>query len=157
MPAIRSVLTAWATGVLCLGAVLALLMRAQGLPVHAVLNATSQWLHGAAVPLTAGPDAARTGVGALTNVAACLFWAAVAAALHRRMPGDGRAAAWVAGLGTALAAIILDYGILPRAFSPGWHLVLPPAGVAAGFAAMGAGFALGLRIPDPHPHHGDDR
>lgn len=136
---------------LALMVVLAILTLARGLPVHAFLNATSQWLHGPDVSLNGQPDLARTGLGAVTNFAACLFWGLIATALHRALPLPHGVAAWVAGIGTAVAAITLDYGILPRAFSPGWHLALPPASVAAGFAAMGAGFSLALRASRPHP------
>jgi hypothetical protein len=48
--------------------------------------------------------------------------------------------------GTAAIAGAVDYGLVPRRLSPGWEHALPPRGVAAGFAALGLGLALGALV-----------
>lgn len=47
-------------------------------------------------------------------------------------------------MGTALLALLIDYGLLPVRARPGWHLVLPFPSVIGGFAALGLGLWLGL-------------
>lgn len=125
------------------GLVLGALAAARGLPAWAPLNATTHALYGPEVTRTA-LDLGHTGLGAAIHVAACFFWSAVAVLLIRRAPLGGSGLAWIAGLGTATMAGLVDYGLLPARLSPGWELVLPPLGVAAGLAAMGVGMALGL-------------
>lgn len=117
---------------------------ARGLPAWLPLNATSHVLHGPDAASTPALDLAHTGLGAAIHVGSCFFWAAVAVLLIRKARRGSAWQAWVAGLGTAILAGGVDYGLMPERLRPGWELVLPPLGVAAGLAAMGAGLALGL-------------
>lgn len=110
----------------------------------AAVNATAHWLRG---PSAAGVETltlAETGVGLFTHFAAAAFWGAVLVVFLRMTGIGGPWGLVLSGFGTGLAAAILDYGILPRSMSPGWHLVLPPWGVALGFAALGLGLGLGV-------------
>jgi drug/metabolite transporter (DMT)-like permease len=86
-----------------------------------------------------------TGLGLAAHVAAAFFWAATWVAM-RILRSKGVASFLLLAAGVALMAAILAYLILPRSMSPGWHLVLGPAGEASGFAALGAGLFLGASL-----------
>lgn len=124
--------------------VLGLLAMAQGMPFWMPLNATSHGLHGAAAAQVQALDLGHTAIGAVIHAGACFFWAAVAVLMLRGVRQRRPALAWLAGLGAAALAAVVDYGLLPARLTPGWELVLPATAVAAGFAALGAGIALGL-------------
>lgn len=141
----RSWLLAGTAATLLSVVVLGVAALAMGRPFWVPLNATSHALHGPEAGQFAGIDLAHTGVGLAIHVAACFFWAAMAVLLLRLSDRGGPALAWAAGLATAALAGVVDYALLPARLSPGWELVLPPAGVMAGLAAMGLGIALGLR------------
>lgn len=115
----------------------------RGLPLWAPLNVTSHILHGQEVTLTA-LDLRHTGLGATIHVVSCFFWSAIAVLVIRRATKSSGKLAWSAGLSTATIAGVIDYGFLPRQLSPGWELMFPPLGVAAGLIAMGTGISLGL-------------
>ena len=117
---------------------------ARGLPVWMPLNATTHALHGPAAAGTTALDLGHTGLGTAIHVASCFFWAAVAVLLVRRLPQDRAWLGWTAGFATALMAGLVDYGLMPARLRPGWELVMPPWGVAAGLAALGVGLSLGL-------------
>ncbi len=138
-------------------AMLGALAAARGLPPWIAINATSHVLHGPAAATEPALDLAHTGLGAVIHVASCFFWAAVAVLLARRARSGGMGLAWLAGLGTAALAGLVDYGLMPARLRPGWELVLPPAGVGLGLLALGVGLSLGLiaaeaigsRAPEP--------
>ena len=124
----------------CLASVAALAMvaRAEGKAAAQPLNATSHWLNGDRAARFPGIDAARTGTGLVTHLAATVFWASLYEAWegpHRRPGRLGRATAV-----SALAAAV-DYTITPPRFTPGWELVLSKGGMGLVYAAMAAGFA----------------
>lgn len=114
----------------------------------AALNATAHWAFGAEAARLKAVEPGVTGLGLLTHVLAALFWAVpyVAGASFLRIRSTFPL--FALGLAVALLAAVVDYGLLPRWMSPGWHLVLGPPGVAAGFAAMGAGLFLGKWLAD---------
>lgn len=114
------------------------------LPPWMPFNATSHVLHGPAAAAVTDANLGHTALGAIIHVGSAFFWAAVAILLLRATGGARAGAAWAAGLGTALLAGVIDYGVIPARLSPGWELVLPPWGVVAGLAALGIGIALGL-------------
>lgn len=114
------------------------------LPFWMPLNATSHILHGPAAGTVTAFDFSHTAVGVAIHIGSAFFWAAIAIFAIRITGGARISAAWAAGLGTALVAGVVDYGLIPRRLSPGWELVLPAWGVIAGLAFLGIGIALGL-------------
>ncbi|WP_245155762.1 hypothetical protein [Paracoccus ravus] len=119
--------------------VLGVLAALAGQPFWMPLNVTTQALYGPEVAQIREVDLGHTVLGLLIHVASCIFWAAIAFLL---MGWVGSAV--LAGFGTALLALVIDYGILPERLSPGWHLSLSFPAVICGFIAMGAGLAVGL-------------
>ncbi|WP_370205244.1 hypothetical protein [Pararhodobacter marinus] len=151
-PTRPSFLAAWlAAGLLaaCLVLVsLPLFAILVGQPAWAPINATTHIIQGPEAALAGGFDAARTGLGAAINAAACFFWAAVATLgaglLSRGRTGTARG--WIAGFGTAALAGVVDYVLLPAALRPGWEHSLPALWVAMGFVMLGLGLSLGLSL-----------
>ncbi|MBM3604038.1 MAG: hypothetical protein FJX25_04605 [Alphaproteobacteria bacterium] len=150
MPAVRPRETGWSLMLAATAAsllslmVLGLLAVSVGHHPWQVLNVSSQWWHGPTDAMSPAVDAARTGLGGVTHVGACLFWSLVALILQRRLQVRTLGGVWLIAVATAAAAFAVDYGLLSRRLSPGWHLLLPWGPVAAGFAAMGLGIGLGL-------------
>ena len=107
----------------------------------APVNAMAHWLEGA--------QAARPGFDAITLVAlvthvlASAFWAALMVLAIRLFNLRGTPVLFGAGVTTGIVALIVDYGILPRALSPGWHLVLNWPPLVAAFVLFGAGLGFG--------------
>ena len=126
--------------------VLGMLAIRGGLPPWMPQNATSHVLHGPAAATIADMDLTHTAPGAIIHIVSAFFWAGVAILLVRATGSIRTGTAWVAGLGTAALAGVVDYGLLPARLSPGWELVLPPSGVIAGLLALGIGIALGLTM-----------
>lgn len=135
----------------------------QGEPPWLPLNATSHVLFGPEAAEFRGIDLTHTGLGLVIHLAAALFWAAVALLFARMGDRPSIILAWSAALTTAAIAGIVDFGLMPARLTPGWELVLPPAGLFAALLAMGVGMALGMihaervsRARLPHftpPHH----
>ena len=125
---------------------LALAAEAEGAAPLRPLNATSHWLNGDVAGLYGGVDGRRTGVGAATNTAACLFWALPFMAWQRQRPAATPGALLRDALAMAAIAAAVDYGATPRRFTPGWELVLSKAGMAAVYGALAVGFAAGASL-----------
>lgn len=117
-----------------------------GLPSWMPLNATSHVWHGPAAADVTAITWSHTAFGTAIHIASAFFWAAVAIVLFRVMGNTRTGAAWMVGLGTAALAGVIDYGLMPSRLTPGWELVLPNAGVVAGFVALGVGIAIGLGL-----------
>ncbi|MDS9470200.1 hypothetical protein RGQ15_21870 [Paracoccus sp. MBLB3053] len=131
------------------GLVLGVAAMLAGHPFWMPLNVTTQAFFGPEVALVRGLDLTHSGFGLLIHVVSSLFWAVIATLLFR---GIGHA--WIVGLGTALLALVVDYGFLPEWMSPGWHLAMPFIGVVAGFVGLGIGLGLGLSLAvRPAPVH----
>lgn len=124
--------------------VLAAAALMQGQPAWLPLNATTHAIHGPDAAAFRGIDLAHTGLGLLIHVVSAFFWASVAVLLVRLSGASTVRLAWAVGLVTAVLAGVVDYGLMPSRLTPGWELILPPAGVAAGLAALGVGVAVGL-------------
>ena len=146
---------AWAAviSILVLGAA----SLATGQPFWMPLNATSHGLYGPEAAQFTGFDLAHTVVGAVIHVASCFFWAAVAVLMLCGVQRGNMALAAGAGLATAALAGVVDYALMPARLTPGWELVLPPAGVMAGLASMGVGLAIGLGLAQRSDNHGRER
>ncbi len=137
--ALGRALVSGSCGCLASVAALALVAKVEGKAAAQPLNATSHWLNGDRAARFRGIDAARTGTGLATHLAATMFWASLFEAWEgaRHRPGRfGRAAAM-----SAFAAVV-DYTVTPHRFTPGWELVLSKGGMALIYAAMAAGFAV---------------
>ncbi len=125
------------------GLVLMVLALARSQSPVAPINATSQWLFGPRVASVGDVTVAETGVGLATHVASSVLWGGVTALAARWLGAERTGSLLLVGLGVAVVALILDYGLLPRRISPGWHLVLPWWAVGIGFLALGLGLGLG--------------
>lgn len=130
---------------------LAMAAEGEGVAPLRPLNATSHWLNGDFAGLYAGADGRRTGVGYLTNHAACLFWALPFTAWQRMRPAASAGELMRDGLVMAAVAAAVDYGATPKRFTPGWELVLPKGGMALAYAALAAGFAAGAALDRTGP------
>ena len=125
---------------------LAMAAEAEGTAPLRPINATSHWLNGDFAGLYGGLDLRRTGVGAATNHAACLFWALPFMAWQRLHPAETAGALMRDALVLAAVAAAVDYGATPKRFTPGWELVLGKAGMAGAYAALAVGFAAGASL-----------
>ncbi len=142
-------LAAGSVAALLSGVALALAAEAEGKAPLRPLNATSHWLNGDFAGLYAGADGRRTGVGAATHHAACLFWALPFLAWQRARPAETSGALLRdAALMSALAAAV-DYGATPKRFTPGWELVLSKAGMVGAYAGLAVGLAAGAALDRP--------
>lgn len=131
-------------------ATLAVLGRQHGKGAAQPINATSHWLHGNSAASQRRPDLRHTVVGFATHHASAVFWALLFEALRGpRRAGASRSRSTVrAAAATAAIASAVDYGLMPRRWTPGWELVLPASAVAAALLALGAGLAIGGSIDD---------
>ena len=124
-------------------AALVLLAKAEGKGALQPTNATSHWLHGEEAGRVRRADAAHTAVGYGTHHASALFWALPFEMwLWARPPKTPLMLLRDASVMAAIAATV-DYGLVPKRLTPGWELALSKRSVAATFAAMAAGLAVG--------------
>lgn len=107
------------------------------------INATSHWLWGPEAGRQRRLDLKHTGVGALTNQGAALFWGALFGLHLSRHPHHDTATILREAALMGLVASVVDYGLIPRRLTPGWELALSRRSVALGMAAMALGLGLG--------------
>ena len=124
---------------------LAAAARLAGLGALQPVNATSHWLNGDKRGAPRAATWSYTAVGFGTHLAATVFWAGFFEGWMARRPAQGwtvvdRAAA------ISLLAVVVDYTVTPKRFTPGWELVLTKHAMASGYAAMAIGLTLGHRI-----------
>jgi hypothetical protein len=130
---------------------LAAAAEAEGRAPLRPINAASHWLNGDFAGLFGGADGWRTGVGAATNAAACLFWALPFTAWQRVRPAETAGQLARDALVMSALAAAVDYGATPKRFTPGWEFVLSRAGMAAAYMALAAGFAMGGALDPARP------
>jgi len=107
------------------------------------LNGTSHWLWGEEAGAVTRLDARHTGIGLATNQGAAMFWGAIFGGWLAARPPRSRIALFRdASLLTMIAGLV-DYGLVPKRLTPGWELAVSRKSVAATFAAMGLGLAVG--------------
>ena len=122
---------------------LAILGRAAGRSAVAPINATSHIVHGPRAGSVDRVDLSHTATGVAINHGASIFWALPLAWWLTRDRSRYASEIVRAAAVTGAVAGCVDYGLLPRRLSPGWHHALPARSVAGAFGAMAAGLALG--------------
>jgi len=106
------------------------------------LNAIAHIYDGGAPSAHDGAASRNTLVGSGIHTAASIWWAAfyeAGLALQRRPRRVATAAA------VAVLAYVVDYYVVNKRFRPGFEAYLSPRGLAAVYAALGAGYALSAR------------
>lgn len=118
--------------------------RVEGPSAAAMLNASSQWLHGREALHHPEPDAAHTLTGSVVHHGAALLWGLVFEAVQqaRHRPPDARSLARDAAAVTAAAALV-DLRLVPRRLGPGFDHHLSRRSLALVYAGFGLGLALG--------------
>ncbi len=91
-----------------------------------------------------GINGAHTGIGYLTNHAACIFWDSLFEARSARRGPAGPAPMLRDAAFMAAIAAAVDYGPTPRRFTPSWKLVLSKTGMAVAYAGLALGSAAGV-------------
>jgi hypothetical protein len=125
-------------------AVVAVAGRKQSGSAIAPINAVSHWLWGDAAAREESIDARHTGVGAVTQMLAGIFWGTLHAKLRPRVPhSDIVPAAIAGGVATAAVAGVVDYGLIPKRFTPGYELRVSSGAVLLALGAIAAGIAAG--------------
>jgi NOL1/NOP2/fmu family ribosome biogenesis protein len=125
---------------------LAALAKMEGKPAAQPLNSTSHWFYGDNAARVGGVDAAHTGIGLATHHASALFWALpFETCLAVRPPQSSIELLRDAAVMSAIAAVV-DYGITPKQFTPGWELTLSRQSMAGAFAGLALGLAAGAYV-----------
>ena len=126
-------------------AVLAWAGRRQTPGAAAPINATSQWLWGPPEALRADrADGRHTASGYLIHHAAASFWAVLhAAALRDRDIPARTGPALAAAAVTGTVAAIVDLGVAPERFTPGFQHRVSPGVLVATYGAFALGLAAG--------------
>lgn len=137
------VLAAGLWGAVLAAVFLALWSLVEGVLPWQPLNGTSHFFNGPEAGLVTAVDLRHTLIGTIIHFAGAFWWAGVAWVLWRLFPA---LSAGVVAVVTVLLAVILDYGLLPPRFTPGWEHALSWAGVAAGFVGLGLGLWVGLAL-----------
>jgi hypothetical protein len=111
------------------------------------LNGPSQWVWGEAAARTRRASWKHTALGYLIHHSTSVFWALIYERLCGRANAnriDHISAARVAAEAGAMAAaaFVVDYGLTPRRFRPGFEKHVTPSSMVAIYAAFGAGLAL---------------
>ncbi len=120
--------------------------RLEGKGAFQPVNSTSHWLNGEHAAAVKRVDGKHTAVGLATHQAATFFWAALFEWwLASRRPVSPAVMATYGFVTSAVAAAV-DYGATPKRFTPGWEFVLSKRSMAAAYAAMAAGLALGALL-----------
>lgn len=125
---------------------LAALARREGRSAFQPTNATSHWLHGDEAGRVRGVDAEHTGLGFATHQASAVFWAyPFECWLATRPPRAPLPMLRDAAVMSGIAAIV-DYGVVPRRFTPGWEEVVSPRSIAIAYGALAIGLAAGALV-----------
>lgn len=127
-------------------AALALLARREGKGALQPTNATSHWLYGEQAASVRRGDVAHTLVGYGTHHASSMFWAFLFELWLASRPPRPSLLIFRDALAAAAIAAATDYGFVPKRLTPGWETVLPKRSIAATFAVMAVGLAMGGMI-----------
>lgn len=128
-------------------ALLAALGKRQAGSAVAPTNAVSHWLWGDESLHAQQPSLRHTLAGYITHHGACIFWATLYSWLHgHREDAKTLPRAVAGGIATSAAAYVVDYKVVPKRLTPGFEHRLSAGGMAATYAALAAGFALGALL-----------
>lgn len=123
--------------------------RRTGRGAMAPINATSHVIHGPEAGSVDRVDLSHTATGVVINHGASIFWALPLAWWLTQGRERSAAGILLGASATGVVAGVVDYGLIPRRLSPGWHHSLPPKWVAGTFGALAAGIALGAVLTRP--------
>ena len=142
--ALREGLVSGALAAAFSAAVVAIAGRRESGSAVAPINSVSHWLWGDEAAQDESVNVRHTGVGAVTNLLAGIFWGTLHAKFRPRVSGDAVVPAAIAGaVATSVVAGVVDYGLIPRRLTPGWEQRVSNASVAMALAAVAAGIAIG--------------
>ena len=106
-------------------------------------NGPSQWVHGTAAGHVRSVSLRYTLTGAVIHHASACWWAGVYRAIFRQPPPvDTMVAHLGRGAVVAVLANIVDYGLMPERFQPGFDKHVSRPSLAVTYAAFGLGLGL---------------
>ena len=125
---------------------LAALARSEGKSGVQPTNSTSHWLHGDEAARRKNADIAHTSVGYATHHASAVFWALPFEAWLTKNPAFSSGEVLAKAAATSALAALVDYGVAPRRFTPGWELTLSKPSMVGAFAGLAVGLAAGALV-----------
>lgn len=129
-------------GLACVAA-LALAARCERRSAFQPINASSHWIYGETAASVARFDPRRTGLGVVTNVGACFFWAFPLSLWLTAGPPRHPLNLLCSASALSAFAAFFDYRVVPKRLRPGWELAISRRSIAAVFAAIAGGMAAG--------------
>ncbi|PPD46240.1 MAG: hypothetical protein CTY15_02425 [Methylocystis sp.] len=129
-------------------AALAALAKMEGKGALQPTNATSHWLNGDEAANVELPDAGHTAVGFLTHHASAILWAAPFEAWLAANPPRSLGVLLRDAFAMSGIAFVVDYGLTPHRFTPGWELVLSKRSMFASYVALAFGLASGALVSE---------
>lgn len=135
-----SAVTTGTVAALVSAAALAALAKSEGKGALQPLNATSHWIQGDAAAKIEQPSASHTLVGFGTHGLASVLWAAIFEAWLAKNPPRSLGILLRDAFAMSGIAGVVDYGLTPHRFTPGWELALSKTSMLFAYVA----FALGL-------------
>ena len=128
-------------------AVLSTLSKVQEGSAAGGLNAPSQWVWGRQAGYSREPSMRQTALGFAIHHATSVFWATFyehffGRTRNNRTDRIPTGQIVLEAVGMATAAYVVDYGLTPKRFQPGFEKHVSPGGMVAIYAAFAAGLAL---------------
>jgi hypothetical protein len=129
------------------GAILSLFSKIEEGSAAGGLNGPSQWVWGEQAAYSREPSLAQTALGYGIHHSTSIFWATLYEYMYGRSRGDRidripRAQIVLEAIGMAAGAYVVDYGLTPKRFQPGFEKHVSPVGMVGTYAAFAAGLAL---------------
>jgi len=128
-------------------AVLSSLSKVQEGSAAGAINAPSQWVWGREAGYSREPSVRQTALGYVIHHSTSVFWATFyehffGRSRHNRTAKIPTAQIVLEAIGMATAAYVVDYGLTPKRFQPGFEKHISPGGMVATYAAFATGLAL---------------
>lgn len=105
-------------------------------------NATSQWVWGEPARRRHGVSLRHTLLGYAIHHASSVWWAC----FHEAWMDKTRLPAWMIAPAVGTAAMVVDYGVVPKRLTPGFERHLTRAELAAVYVAFSAGLWIGSQL-----------